>query len=194
MENGIIVEGYLFTDGKTAAQARKEAEGIRYVKSRTDLTKPEQVFNVYHRLIDQNMFQTPVGYQYLKELQEYLKAEPGIHEEDVRPVPVESKVITSVDKDKVSKVWKRRLEQSKQKLRISHAANVVFVLAIIAMFAINLFSSNNTNILNYENEIQDKYSDWEQELQEREERVREKELQLQLNGDSLSDDLGESGE
>ena len=78
MENVIVVEGYSFTNENMAKQARTEAEGVRYVKARTDMSKPDQVFNVYHKLLQQRMFQTPVGYAYLKELQEYLKTIPGI--------------------------------------------------------------------------------------------------------------------
>ena len=192
MEDGIIVGGYLFSDRKMASQARKEADGIGYVRTRTDLSKPERVLNVYNKLIEQNMFQTPVGYQYLKELQDYLKAQPGIHEEDVRAIPVVSKAVSSNDAEKVTRVWKRRLEQARKSLTISRVANVIFVLAIIAMFVINIVSNNSTSILNYENEIQDKYSDWEQQLQEREAIVRERELQLEL--EAPEDGLYESEE
>ena len=73
MPNVIVVEGYSFTDENMARQAQTEAEGVRYVKARTDLSKPDQVFNVYHRLLHDRMFQTPVGYAYLKEMQDYLK-------------------------------------------------------------------------------------------------------------------------
>ena len=40
---------------------------------------------------------------------------------------------------------------------------------IIGMFAINLVSTNNVTILNYENKIIDKYEAWEKELEQREE-------------------------
>ena len=71
MPNVIVVEGYSFTDENMARQAQTEAEGVRYVKARTDLSKPDQVFNVYHRLLHDRMFQTPVGYAYLKEMQDF---------------------------------------------------------------------------------------------------------------------------
>ena len=186
--NGFIVEGYLFLDKKTADQAEKEAEGIEYVRSRTDLSKPEQVFGIYHKLLEQNMFQTSVGHAYLKELQDYLKASPEFLEGEIKPIPVSYRQRPYDDSDGVTRVWKRRVEQGQRRLRISRVANIVLVIAIIAMFVINLLSDDNTNILNYENEIQNKYSEWEQDLQEREARVRERELQLQIE-DSLADDV-----
>jgi hypothetical protein len=53
---------------------------------------------------------------------------------------------------------------------------------IIAMFAIAM-SSDSPTVLNYENELTDKYSAWEEELTEREAAVKEKERAL-LDGDS----------
>ena len=52
----MVVEGYSFTDENMAKQARTEAEGVRYVRARTDMSKPDQVFLVYHRLLAQKMF------------------------------------------------------------------------------------------------------------------------------------------
>ena len=49
----------------------------------------------------------------------------------------------------------------------SKSLNIGLAVAIIIMFAIAASSSNPT-ILNYENQIIDKYSDWEKELDERE--------------------------
>lgn len=56
---------------------------------------------------------------------------------------------------------------------------IVLFVSIVAMFIISS-TSNNINILNYENEIIDKYSTWEQELSDREKELDawEKELSL----------------
>ena len=51
------------------------------------------------------------------------------------------------------------------------------VVALIAMLVIAVVS-DNPNILNYERVLQDKYASWEKELDEREELIREKELEL----------------
>lgn len=62
---------------------------------------------------------------------------------------------------------------------ISTILNVVLALAVVGMFAITL-KSDNPNILNYEKQIINKYASWDQELTEREQAVREKERQLQI--------------
>ena len=65
---------------------------------------------------------------------------------------------------------------------ISVILNVLLVLAIIAMFTITL-KSDNPNVLNYEKAITNKYAAWEQELTEREQRIREKEKELRIESD-----------
>ena len=186
MENVIVVEGYSFTNENMAKQARTEAEGVRYVKARTDMSKPDQVFNVYHKLLQQRMFHTPVGYAYLKELQEYLKTIPGIRNEDIRPIPVADHLVVS-DTRGISERWSRRLEKEQNKLRMSMVANFAFVVSILLMFLITA-TSGQTTILNYEKKIQDRYAQWEQQLTQREKAIREEEQELELDFDTVLDD------
>ena len=53
------------------------------------------------------------------------------------------------------------------------------MIAIIAMFTITL-ESDNPNVLNYERALTDRYASWEQELTEREQAVRQRERELQI--------------
>jgi len=176
-----VVGGYSFADENMANQARTETEGIKYVRARTDMSKPDQVFSVYHKLLEQEMFQTPVGYAYLKELQEYLKTMPGVHSEDIKPIPVKKNLEVD-DSAGVSKIWRRRLLRVESKLRISVIANIVLGLLVIVMFAISL-TSGQTTIINYERRLQDKYAAWQQELTEREAAVREAERRYDIETD-----------
>ncbi len=186
MGNVIVVEGYSFTDENMAKQARTEADGVRYAKARTDMSKPDQVFNVYHRLIQQRMFQTPVGYAYMKELQDYLKTMPGIRSEDIRPIPIASNLVVH-DTRGITERWSRKLEKEQNKLRISLIANFAFVVSIAIMFLITA-TSGQTTILNYEKKLQDQYAQWEQQLTQREKAIREEEQELELDFDTVLDD------
>ena len=186
MGNVIVVEGYSFTDENMAKQARTEADGVRYAKARTDMSKPDQVFNVYHRLIQQRMFQTPVGYAYMKELQDYLKTMPGIRSEDIRPIPIASNLVVH-DTRGITERWSRKLEKEQNKLRISLVANFAFVVSIAIMFLITA-TSGQTTILNYEKKLQDQYAQWDQQLTQREKAIREEEQELELDFDTVLDD------
>ena len=59
----------------------------------------------------------------------------------------------------------------------SMIVNAMLVAVIVVMFYI-AYTSDNPNILNYENNLVNKYAQWEQELSERENAIREKERNL----------------
>lgn len=52
-------------------------------------------------------------------------------------------------------------------MRFSIAGNLFLVLVVVGMVVITLMD-DHPNIINYENKIIDKYTKWEQELEERE--------------------------
>ena len=57
--------------------------------------------------------------------------------------------------------------------------NVLLAICVLAMFIIAL-KGETPNIINYKNNIINQYSSWEQELTERENAVREKERELNI--------------
>ena len=77
-KTSMVVEGFLFANEAEAAQARKEAEGVKYVKEKAQMDDPEMVLRIYNKMIQQRLFDTAVGYSYLKDLQEYLQSIPFI--------------------------------------------------------------------------------------------------------------------
>ena len=88
-KTSMVVEGFLFANEAEAAQARKEAEGVKYVKEKAQMDDPEMVLRIYNKMIQQRLFDTAVGYSYLKDLQEYLQSIPFIRKEDIFPIPVQ---------------------------------------------------------------------------------------------------------
>ena len=84
----ITINGFVFTDEAEAEQAKKEAQGIHYVEERADMHHPETVLEIYNKMVKQELFETAVGYTYLKELQEYLIQNPAINNRDILPISV----------------------------------------------------------------------------------------------------------
>ncbi len=68
----------------------------------------------------------------------------------------------------------------RQKYITAVLACVILGIGMIAMILISC-NSTNPNILNYKRNLENQYSSWEQELREREDTVRQKELELRLN-------------
>ncbi len=61
----------------------------------------------------------------------------------------------------------RKLKSARVALRFSITGNLFLVLVVVGMVVITLMD-DHPNIINYENKIIDKYTKWEQELEERE--------------------------
>lgn len=170
------VDGFYFYDEDILREAKKEAEGVRYMKARVDLEQPDKVLNIYNRLLKQKSFQTQVGYTYLRELQEYLLAMPQVANEDIAPIRVYADVRV-LDASGTTESLRKENKKVRQSLRHSVLLNVLLFVVIGVIFGITLSSSTPT-VLNYEKELVNRYSAWEQELTERENAVMEKEEAL----------------
>ena len=182
-KESLSVGGYRFFTEKDAQLARAEEQKIEYLEERIDYNSPESIRYVYEKSIHERVFKTPVGLQYLKRQQEFLKRQPDMEPDEVIDIPLyvafggELRERTNPSHARVEPSAKR--DKQKTSLTISVILNVMLVLAIISMFCIS-FLSENPNMLNYERSITNKYAAWEQELTEREKAVREKERELNI--------------
>lgn len=91
-KQGILVDGFLFQEKGLAEKAERELDGIKYIRNNTDMSKPQTVLQLYDKILEQELFETPVGIGYLRELQDYLYTIPSIPQKDIRPIPVESMI------------------------------------------------------------------------------------------------------
>ena len=82
------VAGYLFTTEKDARLAEAERKKIEYLEMRIDYAKPETILRVYEKSIQERIFKTPVGLQYLKQQQDFLLAQEGVDPDSVMPIPL----------------------------------------------------------------------------------------------------------
>lgn len=195
----VEIDGFLFTDAAESAQAKKEMEGIRYLRQKLDRDNPEQVLQVYNQAVDQQLFTTPVGYYFLKELQDYLITIPFIKDEDIHRILISERMTETFEKSRAKaekeekKTAVKKYEDEKKirekkiqakntdyKARFAWALlfDLVLLLLVVGMFAVNIISDNNVNILNYENQLIDRYEEWEEELTQREEAIKLKEREL----------------
>ena len=156
--NGNIVAGYCFKTAQDAETARQEEKKIEYLESHMDYGKTENMLLVYRKAIESRIFSTPIGWEYT-----VFAHRVG---DEIRIPP--------------SRIPQKKEKQDTRKgMIISVIINVMLTAAVIAMFYIAM-TSDNPNILNYENNLQNKYAQWEQELTERENVLREKERNLMI--------------
>lgn len=185
----IIVNGYAFKNAEDAALAETERKKIEYLRLHLKNAEPDKVHAVYTKAVSDNMFRTPVGLDFLKELRGYLVDDCDFSDDEVIPIPVETTYSDKI-REKSSPAKKRIDPDTKKEkipfIYISVVLNILLVIAVIAMFYITLHS-DNPNILNYETAINNKYSYWAQQLTEEESELRRKERELNLKEEELND-------
>ncbi len=174
------VNGFIFSNSDETAAAKKEAKAVVYLEDRLKGRSPEEAKSMYEQIISQGLFHTAVGYSFLKELQDSLKA-GGMTE--LSFIPVDNTVVkkTEAPKTEAGSVPNPRLEKKlksvQSQLKSMRVVAIVCIIMVIAMFAITLTSKSPT-IINYETKILDKYATWEQEISEREKAVAAREAEL----------------
>lgn len=178
-QNVFCVGGYRFGTMEDAKVAEAELKKALYFEERLNGKSAPNILAVYDKLLDEKIFSTPVGWEYLRRMQEKLRME-GIEEERIRPLPMY--VVFAHKEQQESSVFDRirstrKVSRDKQYLRTSVMLNVFLVILVVAMFIITM-TGDNPNILNYKNAITNQYASWEQELTEREQELREKEAEL----------------
>lgn len=168
------VGGYTFNTKESAQDAKDEMNAIKYLSSKTDSREPKQVYILYNQIIDRKLFFTPIGMNYLKELQQFLYNCKDIPNDKIKPIPIN--VDTQAEIDRRRERMEHRSELHDLSIQVARYKNrfikimifnVFLIFAIIIMFFI-LRTSSNPNIINYEVNIQDKYAQWQEQLESQE--------------------------
>ena len=179
-----VVDGYYFRTKETALEAQNELNAIKYVSMKTDLKDPKQVYLLYNKLLEKELFKTIVGIGYLKKLQDFLYVSDEIPNDKIQPISVDydlqellkgRREITR-NKSVINKLKKEKKKYNDMFIK-AIIVNVVLV-AVIAFMIIITLTSKNPNIIDYENKLQNKYSTWQEELESQEESIKEREEEL----------------
>ena len=194
-----VVDGFTFKTKEAYLQAKNEYDGVAYMKSRTNMNNPANIFSVYKSLVEKGVFATPVGLSYLYELRSMLLKDDeyaAIVEE--MPIPVianntskktlsfKKKKDTLTKSDVIRNMKKYDIESVYRNRFISSVIVIVFLIVVMAFMLIITKNSENTNILNYKNRLDAEYEDredslikWQKQLELREEAVKQKEKELE---------------
>ncbi|GFI24236.1 hypothetical protein IMSAGC011_03032 [Lachnospiraceae bacterium] len=178
-----VVDGFQFGTEKDAELAKNEQQRIERLEERLDYDNQDMVNAVYHKAINNRVFRTPVGYAFLKRLQRILLENP-ISDDVPANIPVygvysmRESANPTVERVQASrKPVKQETKQEFFSRRTSILVNIILVFLLAAMFAISTIGSVPT-VFNYETTLQNRYAEWEQQLSEREQVIREKEKEL----------------
>ncbi|MGN0379634.1 MAG: hypothetical protein ACI4EU_08595 [Butyrivibrio sp.] len=170
----LTVDGYVFENMQDYEDALKEKEGIKYLNRQIDLNDSAKTYAVYKEILDKKIFRTPVGIQYMNRLRQSL-IQSGMS--DVPCIPV-SRATEKKAGDRELKKLSEKYKKKKEHLRTSLIFNIVLAIMIVAMFIISA-TSNNPTIINYREKIEDRYSQWDTQLKDKEKELREREKAIE---------------
>ncbi len=176
MNKDLIVSDFAFSSLEEADSARVELEKIEKLNEKNVESDISLLYKVYVKSIEKNTFKTPVGLSYLYKIKKILD-EDGTYE--TVPVPVNNSLASRTSKEQKNEIsiLTSQINSKKKMFNWSLFVNFVLIVLVILMFYISSTSSS-PNIINYQNVILDKYSAWEQELNEREQILNERESML----------------
>lgn len=181
-EHNLIVAGYAFANEEDARLAREELKKVHFFDTKMDYSNTENVLMLFQKILEERVFRTQIGMDYLHRLQNLL-VERGVESERIPVIPINAVYRPQMNKQNRPQTPKRVEMHEKQRehtlLLSSLIVNAAIVILVILLFAITL-KSDNPNILNYEKALVNKYASWEQDLSERENKVREAERQYHI--------------
>lgn len=211
------IEGFYFDDTAIAAKAEKEAETIRYIRSRTNFEKTDAVYGVYTKIIDNNLFSTEVGYTFLSELYQLLLNSGAYQESELpkiyigRSAVVSQNVEQTISKndDELSTEDEARIVEAVHKrtqnlqdtsrtqvrnireMYRDKLKNYKIVIGVLAAVIIGMLAmvyfSDTSPFLDAEQQALDKYASWQEELQLQEQELKAWEAELQEREKKLSE-------
>ena len=114
------VEGYAFETKEQEHTAKHEVEIIGYIRKNTRMDDPDIVLALYNKLVLKEIFVTPVGYDFLHRLQEYLYTIPYIRREDILPITVyEPEGMVSKEKRSKEEIKQKKKRQKNKEHVVS---------------------------------------------------------------------------
>lgn len=188
-EDLLTVQGFRFTALADARTAEEEYKKMVYIRQRMNKDNPEEVLAIYDKMIENGLFVTPVGVDFLMRVREYLVESKAIALERIRPIETGS-LFTQRARNEARAAARPRVttdlvaenNKLKNKYHIALATSIISIILVAVMFVVAK-SSDNPNILNYRTAIENQYSDWEESLSQREQALKEKEEALENGTD-----------
>lgn len=192
-ENQYQIDQYSFVSREEYERALKERETIAYLQANTESDDAKALLRVYNRSVEKESFRTIIGIQYLSDLRKQLSVSGVVTEETLAPVPVPRGVakgkraegINQSQLERQVSQYKAAYESARSGRIIKNMTIVILIVVIIAILLITYQSRYSvfTYFTNYKEkmreELIDEYTDWETQLEQKEQELNEKEAALQ---------------
>ena len=175
---------FQFESRETCERAKKESEMIRQIKEKADMSDAKTALKVYNKAVSDRLFETAPGYCFLLELRQTIE-ESGLAEpESLAEIPVKDGEQARIDTilqrpygHKYEKLYEgQRLLNRKYKIAL--AALIILLAGFVIInfrFEYSIFTYFTDYKAHMEEEIVDKYEEWQTELEERDQKLNQAE-------------------
>ena len=188
-EDVLTVRGFKFSTLADAKTAEEEYKKMVYIQQRMNKNNPEEVLAIYDKMIENGLFVTPVGVDFLMRVREFLEECGAIEPDRIRPIGTGS-LFTQRARNEARAAARPRVttdlvaenKKLKHKYYIALATSIISIILVAVMFFVAR-SSDNPNILNYKTAVENQYADWEESLSQREQELRQREEALKNGQD-----------
>ena len=184
-----IVEGFVFDNDEEYQMALKDAEMFDILWNKIKKSDRNVATELYDTLLTSDKIKTVVGMYNVKMLQNYLIQNGYVSESEIIPIvgfvgrrvsttdAMKSYEYSNRMKYMVNQKVNDKLE--KYKATVSTLKVVVLILAVViaVMFVVQA-NGGTANYASAKEAVIDEYSEWEQDLNDREKEVKEKEEEL----------------
>ena len=182
----LTVAGYIDATHTDALMAEDEIKRISLIESKMDMTNMSIVLGIYNKALDSGTFQTPIGLEFMHSMYDTL-IQSGINREKIRPIPLYTTFKRTEFKESAFSRQKSAKQTNIEKeLRIKYRNSVLIsiIFGVLAgVMLLIMLRGTTPNALNYKIAVTNQYAEWEDDLKAREEAVRQKERELNINFD-----------
>ena len=184
-----IVEGFVFENEEEYQLALKDAELFDILWNKIKKSDRNVATELYDTLLTSDKIKTVVGMYNVKMLQNYLIQNGYVSESEIKPIVgfVGRKVSTTDAmksyeySNRMKYMVNQKMNDKLEKYKATVATLKVVVLILAVVIAVMFVVQANGGTANYasaKEAVIDEYSEWEQDLNDREKEVKEKEEEL----------------
>ncbi|MDE6024336.1 MAG: hypothetical protein K2G45_02680 [Lachnospiraceae bacterium] len=169
-DSKLVVDGYIFRSRTEFERAKKEYETVHNIMENLNMDNEEDVIKLYSKLVTKKYFQTPIGLSFLHELRQLIIG--GKDNASMPYIPVVPTVRMRAPEQQERQYKKLKDQFDYQSIIKSRLTIAVVAMAVIIVGMIYIAMTNeNVGYFNAEEKIVNKYSTWQEQLDKREEEL-----------------------
>lgn len=177
-----VIDSFEFESRDEFDRATKEMEIIKALRERADFSDPKVLLKIYNKSVADKLFGTAVGYCFLFEIRNRIVESGIVSATALQDIPIKEQKSRPLDTIPTRLEGERKFQRLYEGQKL---LNKKFKIAIIAMiiilagfvfinlrFEYSIFTYFSDYKTNMEEELIDKYENWQQDLENREARLK----------------------